>query len=234
MAGYQGTSTRTIEVEQIEALIDARLRDLRGAMKGTVGAYLANSQQATVAPKLSMTVAGKTITAPDIPGIPVLFPRRGGYGLHFPLKSGNALTLIALDRPADQWQESGGSLDAAQGRIGDLSNIVAMPGGYPETDPMAGAAGDGMYVGSDDGKRGMRSADDGNVSLKGGPSGSDKIRINAAGKVDIVAESGDSLLQIIRDFLVAFRDHTNSGAPLDAPFVAAANSLIAKIDGMKA
>lgn len=234
MAGHLGTSTRRDTIEQLEGLIDARLRDHRVAMKATVGAYDAGSQKATVTPKLEMTVAGQKITAPDIDSVKVIHPRGGGYGLHFPHKAGDGLTLIALDRPAQSFNADGSNQDVAQGRIGDLSNVVALPGGYDDTRPMTNVPSNGMFVGSDDGKRGVSSKDDGTVSMKGGPSGTDKIKIGADGKVDIMGEDGDSLLQIVKDLAMVFRNHTNTGAALDSPFVTAADAIIARIDAMKA
>ena len=234
MAGYQGSSTRRVETEAFDALIDARLRDMRFVMKAEVSSYSAGGQTASIQPKVSTTIGGKEFVAPVLGDIPVQMYRGGGYGFHLPLKPGNALTAFALDRPQTSFRENGGNSNAGQGRINDISNLIAFPGGYPDSAPMQGVSDDGMFVGSDDGKRGMRSSDDGSVGLKGGPSGSDKFVVNAAGKIDMKSESGDSLLDIIRSALVLIKDHLNAGAPTDSATQIAATALIAKIDGMKA
>lgn len=234
MAGYQGSSTRRIDAEALDALIDARLRDSRFAMKAVAGAYDPATQTGSVTPKLTMTVGSKTVTAPALDKIPVVMPRGGGYGIHLPIKSGDALTLLALDRPQTAFLESGGDASLAQGRVHDINNVIALPGGYPDGSPMTGVGDDAGFFGSIDGKRGFKSSDDGSVAMKGGPSGGDKFKITAGGKIDLVGENGDSVIQIIRDALVLIRDHLNGGAPTDAGTQAAANALIAKIDGIKA
>lgn len=233
MAGHQGSSTRRIDIEALNALIDARLRDTRSIMKGTVGTYDPAKQQGTVSPSLTMTVAGKTITAPDVPSVPIIMPRGGGYGFHFPMKAGNALTLMAMDRPFSDWQDGTGKQNTGAGRTNDLSNIIALPGGEPDSKPMTGMGSDGGYFGSDDGKRGIKSGDDGTVALKGGPTGSDKLVITPAGKVDLKGENGDGLMQIIRDLATIYRDHVNALAPMNSPDIAAANAIIARIDAIK-
>lgn len=234
MAGYQGTATRRDFVESLSAAIEAERRDLYTTLPGTIVSYDPATQTAQVQPALKMRFGDRELQAPVLQSVPVKHPRGGGYGVHFPLKPGDPVELSFATRARDPFQAEGGAIDGAPGRMHSLSDATAYPGGYPDARPMQGVDGSTFFAGSDDGKRGTRVGEDGTVALVGGPSGSEKLTVTPDGRVDLKGESGDSLLQIIRDFLVVFRDHTNTGAPVDAPFRDAANVLIAKIDGMKA
>jgi len=89
-------------------------------------------------------------------------------------------------------------------------------------------------MGSTDGKRGMRASPDGNVSLKGGPSGSDKIVVTPDGKVDMKSENGESLMQLMKETLELIRDHLTKGVPMDAQYVEKAQKLIDRLGDMRA
>lgn len=234
MAGFQGTSTRRDFVESLAAMIEAERRDMFTTLPGKIVSYDPASQTAAIQPALTMAFGDKTLQAPVLQGVPVKHPRGGGYGVHFPLKAGDPVELQFASRSRDPFQSDGGDINNAPGRMNSLSDATAYPGGYPDDRPMTGVDGSSFFSGSEDGKKGTKVGEDGTVSLVGGPSGSEKLMVTPDGKIDLKGESGVSLLQIIRDFLVTFRDHTNTGAPVDAPFVTAANELIAKLDGMKA
>jgi hypothetical protein len=91
----------------------------------------------------------------------------------------------------------------------------------------------GFWSGSDDGKKGLSVDDSGKTALRGGPTGTEKLVITPAGKVDLKGENGDGLMQIIRDLATIYRDHVNASQPMNAPDIAAANAIIARIDAIK-
>ena len=233
MAGYQGTSTRRDDIEAFASGSEADRRDLITSVKGTVVAYDAASQTATVRPAYRQKIGGNWIDAPDLIGVPVHHPRGGGYAVHFPVKPGNAVTLTAMMRPLDGWQADGSAHDGAPGLMHDWSNMVAVPGGEPDTKPLPATVTNGYWGGSDDGKKGVSVEDGGKVALRGGPGGTDKLVITPAGKVDLKGENGDGLMAIIRDFLTIYRAHKNATQPMDAGDIAAADLLIARIDAIK-
>jgi hypothetical protein len=233
MAGYQGTSTRRDDIEAFASGSESDRRDLVTSVKGVIVTYDAASQTATVKPAYRQKIGGKMMDAPDLIKVPVQHPRGGGYAIHMPVKPGNAVTLTAMMRPLDGWQADGSAHDGAPGLMHDWSNMVAVPGGEPDTKPLPAAVTGGYWGGSEDGKKGVSVEDGGKVALRGGPGGTDKLVITPTGKVDLKGENGDGLMAIIRDLATIYRDHVNATQPMDAPDILAANAIIARIDAIK-
>ena len=233
MAGYQGTATRGQHLEALAAAIEAERREVLTTVRGAIVAYDPVTQRASVQPLMTARFGDETLRAPVLESVPVMQPRGGGYAAHFPLKAGDPVTLHVFSRGHDRALADGSDANLRPGRMHELSDAVAYPGGHADTQALAGMNGQGAHFGSDDGKRGIQARDDGTTAVVGGPDGGDKLRVDAAGRVDLTA-NGESLLAIIREFLVIFRDHTNQTLPLDGVWAMAASQLIARIDGMKA
>ena len=161
-------------------------------------------------------------------------PAGGGFGAHYDMKPGDPVVAHARMRNTDTSQGDGSDANAAPGRMHDLSDTIAFPGGGADTVKMDNMPAGGAHFGSSDGKSGLQARAGGSSAIVGGPNGADKFVVSAAGKIDMRSESGDSLLDIVKAALVLIRDHLNSGAPVDSATQVAANQLIAKIDGMKA
>lgn len=109
--------------------------------------------------------------------------------------------------------------------MNDLSDAVAIPGGGPDSAVQTNMPAGGAHFAKNDGKSGLQTRADGSAAIVGGPTGADKLIVNAAGKIDLKSESGDSLLDIVRGALVLIKDHLNSGAPTDAATQTAATAL---------
>jgi hypothetical protein len=233
MAGYQGTSTRRDDIEAFASGSEADRRDLVTAVKATATGYDASLQKGTFKPAYRQKIGGKMIEAPDLLDVPVHHLRGGGYVLHLPVKANDAVTLVALSRPLDNWQADGSAHDGAPGLMHDWSNMVALPGGAPDNKALPASVTSGYFSGSDDGKRGLAVDDSGKTALRGGPGGTDKLVITPAGKVDLKGENGDGLMAIIKDLATIYRDHVNASQPMNSPDIAAANAIIARIDAIK-
>lgn len=234
MAGHQGTSTRRNPAEALFAATEAERREVNTTLDGTIVSYDRSTQRAKVQPKLERRFGDKVLKAPVLEEIKIVQQNGGGFGVHVDLKAGDPVTVHVRQRSVDKSQTEGGDANGAPGRMHDLSDAIAYPGGGEDSKVMTNMPAGGAHFGKSDGKSGLQARADGSSAIVGGPNGSDKFVVSATGKIDMKSESGDSLLDIIREFLVTFRDHRNSGQPLDAPYVSAANVLIAKIDGMKA
>lgn len=234
MAGYQGTSTRKNAHEAFAAATEAERREINTVLDGTVVSYDRNTQLATIQPKLKRKFGDKELTAPPLEKIKVVQAKGGGHGVHVDLAAGDPVTLHFRQRNTDASQTGGGDADGAPGRMNDLSDAIAIPGGGPDDAVQTNMPAGGAHFGKNDGKVGLQTKADGSAALVGGPSGAEKLTISPSGKVDIKGEDGDSLLQIVKDLATVFRNHTNTGAAVDAPFVTAANAIIARIDTMKA
>ncbi|WP_377838696.1 Gp138 family membrane-puncturing spike protein [Bosea sp. UC22_33] len=234
MAGHQGTSTRRSPVEGLFAATEAERREINTTLDGTIVSYDRATQRATIQPKLERKFGDKTLKAPPLQEIKVVQQNGGGFGVHVDLKAGDPVTVHFRQRSVDKSQTDGSDTNGAPGRMHDLSDAIAYPGGGEDSKVMTNMPAGGAHFGASDGKKGMQTRADGSTAIVGGPSGSDKFKVGPTGKIDMVSESGDSLLDIVKAALVLIRDHLNSGAPVDSATQVAANQLIAKIDGMKA
>ncbi len=234
MAGYQGSSTRKDAAELLAAVTESERREIVTTFDATIVSYDRATQMATIQPKLKRKFGDKQLTAPPLQKIKIVQPKSAGGGVHVDLQPGDPVVAHARMRNTDTSQTEGSDADAAPGRMHDLSDSIAYPGGGPDSSVQTNMPAGGVHFGGNDGKSGVQRRADGSTAIVGGPSGGDKFTVDAAGKIDMKSESGDSLLQIVRDALVLIRDHLNGGSPTDSATQTAATALIAKIDGMKA
>jgi hypothetical protein len=234
MAGYQGTSTRRSGHEALAAVTEAERREMVTTYDAVIVSYDRATQTATIQPKLKRQFGDKTLTPPPIEKIRISMPAGGGFGAHYDMKPGDPVVAHARMRNTDTSQTDGSDADGAPGRMHDFSDSIAFPGGGPDTVMMENMPAGGAHYGATDGKKGMQVRADGSTAIVGGPGGGDKFKIGPDGKIDMVGESGDSVLDIIKSALLLIKSHLNGGAPTDSATQAAADVLIAKIDGMKA
>lgn len=232
MAGHQGTSTRRNPAEALFAATESERREVFTTYDATIVSYDRATQLATIQPKLKRKFGDKELTAPPVEKVRISMPSGGGFGSHYDMKPGDPVVAHARMRNTDISQGDGSDANAAPGRMHDISDSIAFPGGGPDTVKMDNMPAGGAHFGKSDGKSGLQARADGSSAIVGGPNGSDKLTVSAAGKVDLKGENGDSLFQIIRDLATTFRDHTNTGAPLDSPFVVAAEAIITRLDAI--
>lgn len=148
------TRTPTLE-EVIREAITSRLIDLHVALPGRIELYHPAEQAADVQPLLLRsfpTVDGDEIAErlPIIPKVPIVFPRSSDFFVTFPLKPGDLVTLIFMDRSIDTWTAGPGTeVDPVDTRMHSLSDAVAYPGGYPFPRSLKGAHPTNMVMGQD-------------------------------------------------------------------------------------
>lgn len=232
MAGYQGTSTRENDGEAFAALVESERRDIHTSLPGKAVSY--NGKTVAIKPSLTQTFGNKTLAAPTLESIPVLHPQGGGFIIHTPVASGDGMTLFFASRARDSFQGNGGDMSNAPGRMHDMTDAVAFPGGAPDNVTTSGIDPTHCFIGSTDGKRGMNTTPGGDIALRGGPSGTDKIVVTPDGKVDMRAENGESLMQLMKETLELIRDHLTKGTPMDAPYQIRAQELLNRLGGMRA
>jgi hypothetical protein len=106
------------------------------SVPATVTGYLPLLQVATCQP----VVEGM----PEIPDVPVCWPRGGGYGLHMPLEAGDTVLLVFAEQDFGPWRLTGSAQAPALLRRHGLYS-VAIPGGAPDISPMLSPA---LYSGA--------------------------------------------------------------------------------------
>lgn len=134
----------------------SRQIDVRVAIPGQVESYDPSKQTADIKPlvrDILIDADGGTITEslPVLPNVRVLHPRGGGFFAALPLKKGDFVQLLVNDRSLDQWRAKGTEGDPVDLRMHDLSDAVAIPAGYPDTQPLADAEADKLVIGKEGG-----------------------------------------------------------------------------------
>lgn len=231
MAGYLGSSNRKNGSDAFRAAIQAEVGEINTTLDGEIQSYDRTTQRATIKLKLEQTVGGQIIQAPALQDIKVAMPGGGGFGVHYDMKAGDPVVVHVRQSNTDMSQTDGGNAQGGATRSFNLSDAIAYPGGGEDSKVMTNMPAGGAHFGASDGKKGMQTRADGTTALVGG-NGTDAVTVGPTGLIDMKGPNGDSLFQIIRDLTTTFRNHTNAGDPLDSPYVAAADAIIARLDAI--
>lgn len=148
-------------VDVVRAGIDARLEDVFTALPATVTVYdpVTNTAFVKLAVKHGMsTDDGDRVFEeyPEIPFVPVLFPRAGGFVMRTPIEEGDGVLLVFSRASMAEWRSNGQVGEPQDARLFSFGWPVAIPGLFPDDDPMnaldsAQVAAGAMIVGEDGG-----------------------------------------------------------------------------------
>ncbi len=158
-------------VTQLQAMIEQQVSEVNTSIPGTVVAYDAGTNRATVRAAIPKRIAdGSQLDPPTIYSVPVQWPRAGGTSITMPVQPGDGVMLHFSQRSLEGWL-SGDSAAPDDPRQYDISDAVAVPGlaanlGGP-VDPV------NMVISF------------GSVSIKLTPGG--KVIITAPGGIDLIS-----------------------------------------------
>ncbi len=128
------TSPATM-ADAIRQAILYQLNNVHTALPGAIVSYDYTTQKATIQPLLNKYWSDGTFTQlPELPNVPVIFPRAGGASLTFPVNEGDTCLLLFTERSIDKWLQTGGQTSTADARKFDLSDAVAIMGLIPFSD----------------------------------------------------------------------------------------------------
>lgn len=117
--------------------MEGRISELHTALPGEVLSYDPDKQTCTVQPCLMRKyISGKLVKIPVINSVPVVHPRSGASIVHMPLKPGDHVLLVFIERSIDIWKTQGGCQDPQDPRKHQFSDAVAIPGFYPLNAPI--------------------------------------------------------------------------------------------------
>jgi hypothetical protein len=142
--------------EVLQAALDSFRGQLHVAMPGIVVSYDEAKQKANVQPQVKSLIIDQdgneeSLSLPELPSVPVVFPRGGGFFVSFPLQPGDQVLLVVCDRELNVWKSKGGNTTPQDPRTHHLADAVAIPGCYPFTDVLADAHASNMVLGKDGG-----------------------------------------------------------------------------------
>jgi hypothetical protein len=140
--------------EVIAKAIDYRLATMRVCLPGSVVAYHSDTQTADIQVVIDSAIDlddGVLVEElPQLNGIPVEFPRGGGYLLMFPLDPGDTGMVEFCDFSIDLWRTSGQPGAPNDLRTHSLGNAIFRPGLSPSARAVANPP-TGILLGSETG-----------------------------------------------------------------------------------
>jgi hypothetical protein len=160
-------------VEAVTALIADAMTSVHTAFPAKVTAYDAAKQTVEVQPQIRRWLLEDdgTLVHEDLPvlvGIPVAFPRGGGFHMSFPLAAGDFVLVICSDHPTVAWRTSGDVSNAGIAERHGLNGCFALPCGYPDTEALSPApSGSDLVLSSDNGSTVLSMDASGNVNITG-------------------------------------------------------------------
>lgn len=158
-------SDRTPELaDVIRQAIEDRLAEVHVMLPGRIDAYDAATQKADVEPlirRVQRTFDGEiSEELPIIPGVPVVFPRAGGFKLTMPVNAGDRCMLVFCERSTETYQigqERQGSsalikqTDPGTFESHNLTDAVALMGWYNDAEALSSTDPDDMVMGEEGG-----------------------------------------------------------------------------------
>lgn len=137
----------TTPTDIIRQAVQSQLAGMHTCLPGRIVSYDYTVQKATVQPLLSKRYKDDTTQQlPEIPNVPVIFPRSANFSMHWPLNSGDLVMLAFSERSIDQWLNQGGIIAPLDARKFDLSDAIAIPGLYPFSSPSPAEDNDNFII----------------------------------------------------------------------------------------
>jgi hypothetical protein len=143
--------------ELMRRVLDSRLLDVHTAMPGKVLAWYPTTQTVDVQPQVKHVIEaddGDVSSAESYPrlrGIPVAFPRFGGYMVASPLSVGDFVTVLFHEWSLDRFLSQGLEAHPVDAARHGWAGAVAVPcGPFPQSAPITETL-DGLVVGKDGG-----------------------------------------------------------------------------------
>jgi hypothetical protein len=145
--------------ETLRRVLESTLQDVHTALPGVVRSYDAGTQTAEIELGVQRVRAAEDEDVeedapealPILQGVPVLWPRGGGYFLHWPLTAGDSVGVVFSESDMNAWRESGGVVDPGVGTRHGLSGALALPGLFPRGSTIGSADGTDGRAGKDGG-----------------------------------------------------------------------------------
>lgn len=141
MPNSTSTNTPTL-ASVIQMAVDSRSRNTAVALPGTVVSYDEGSQSCAVKPGVHRLVPSReedgedeVEVLPTLQGVPVCWLVGRGIQVKAKLQAGDSVLLIALDRDADGWLDTGEPAEPGDSRVHTWNSAVAIPGLVPASSP---------------------------------------------------------------------------------------------------
>jgi len=127
-----GQAKRTPTMAEVIRLsIEAAALGLHTSMPGIVETYDPKRGTVSVIPALKRKYAdGQIIDLPEIPNVPLGFPKGTNFAMSWPIQKGDDVLVIFSERSLDIWKQQGGNgktINPKDSRHHDLTDAIAIP-----------------------------------------------------------------------------------------------------------
>lgn len=123
------------------------LKDTHTSMPGKIVSYDRAKRLASVQPSLKRRYKnGEVINLPIIQNVPVIFQGNKNVNTHFDLEDDDYVLLVFCERSIDKWQIAGGEVLPGDRRMHHLSDAIAIPGLYPNSEITEPKGSQGSFV----------------------------------------------------------------------------------------
>lgn len=124
-------------LDVLRTAMDSVSDELRVCLPGKIVAYDINTHLASVQPLLKRPQFGRDAASlPVITRVPVVHPRTAKAMIRLPVSTGDLCLLVFADYALENWLGGiGAEADPLDTRVHNVSDAVAIIGGYPELAP---------------------------------------------------------------------------------------------------
>lgn len=157
------------EGEALQRVIESMLLDVHTALPCRVEAYDPETQSADLQPMLKNVLKDPDGTEleesyPVLPGVPVVFPRAGGFFVSMPLEEGDFVLAIFSEWSVDTFLEKGRETHPTSLSRHTLNGAVCVPGLFPRPEALSEDISADLLVGYDGGTL-LRIKSDGTLEM---------------------------------------------------------------------
>lgn len=139
-----------MDLEQIRAIIDDRLRRTNTCMPGKITSYNATTREAEVEPQIDDTYSDSALLQlPILVGVPVVQMSTASAGLVLPIATGDTVLVLFAQRSLDRWLSTGNREASGDTRMHAMTDAIAIAGLLPFN--VSHADGDGVRLHNDNG-----------------------------------------------------------------------------------
>lgn len=160
--------------ELLDFWLQRRMADVHTALPAKVLSYDAAAQTVDVRPQISRYIFDEDTnertaeTLPDLYGIPVAFPRGGGFHVSFPLAADDYVLVICSEEPTLSWRSKAREVEPGLFDRHGLNGAFALPCGYPDKEKLPNTPSTTeLELASDNGNSILRMDSTGTITITG-------------------------------------------------------------------
>ncbi len=123
----------------LDNFVNSRISGMNISLPGIVESYDKTKNTCVVKPAIKKVYDnGDVVELPLIENVPVMFQQTVNSIISLPIKKGDGVVLIFMQRSIDDWKSTGGIIEPSDTRKFDLSDAIAIPGLFGLNEGLSG------------------------------------------------------------------------------------------------